>query len=420
MTVTVDDNDDAGFTLSGSALTGSTLSVVEGASATLDVRLATQPTGDVTVTLNDGSEHRRRDALQCTSLTFTSTTWNTNQTVTVSAASDDDASDDTATLTISSAGGGYDSVTDATVTVSVDDDDTAGLTLAPTAGLTITEGGTGTFTVQLDTQPTGDVTVALTLDNSEITLSATSLTFTTGTWNTAQTVTATAGEDDDFTRDTTNVTLDSSGGGYDGVADVVYVVTVNDNDADTVPPVVTFMPKDEEVTREAYGNLWLTFDEPTYADASSTPFTNDTAANLVTLTETDADGDAIAFTARAHLTGETAHRRITIIPTDKPLPDGPIHVAVGTGYYDSRGQPGRGGERDLHDRHTGAGRYGLQPGGRVHNQRDLRRHHHRLRRPRLPGQRQGPSTTLRPRRVSLPCGASARPGRTFRSPPGPS
>ena len=105
-------------------------------------------------------------------------------------------------------------------------------------------------------------------------------------------------------------------------------MTVNDNDADTTPPVVAFMPGDGEVTREAYGNLWLTFDELTYADASSTPFTDDTAAALVTLTQTDADGDAIPFTARAHLTGETAHRRITITPTDKPLADGPIHVAV--------------------------------------------------------------------------------------------
>ena len=100
------------------------------------------------------------------------------------------------------------------------------------------------------------------------------------------------------------------------------------------------MPGDGEVTREAYGNLWLTFDELTYADASSTPFTDDTAAALVTLTQTDADGDAIPFTARAHLTGETAHRRITITPTDKPLADGPIHVAVGTGYYDAEGNQG--------------------------------------------------------------------------------
>ena len=158
--------------------------------------------------------------------------------------------------------------------------------------------------------------------------------------NTAQTVTVSAGEDDDFTRDTADVTLDPSGGGYDGVADVTLVVTAQDNDADTTPPVVAFMPEDEGVTREAYGDLWLTFDELTYADASSMPFTDDTAAALVTLTWTDADGEAIAFTAHAHLTDETAHRRITIIPTEKPLPDGVIHVAVGAGYYDSEGNQG--------------------------------------------------------------------------------
>ena len=41
-------------------------------------------------------------------------------------------------------------MTDATVTISVDDDDTAGLNLSPGA-LTVTEGGSGSFTVQLST-----------------------------------------------------------------------------------------------------------------------------------------------------------------------------------------------------------------------------------------------------------------------------
>ena len=217
--------------------------------------------------------------------------------------------------------------------------DPPGLTVSPSA-LFINEGATGTFTVRLATLPSGDVTVTLASDNSDVTLDDSSLLFTPGTWNTEQTVTVTAGEDDDYVQDTANVTLDPSGGDYDGVADVTLVVTVEDDDTDTTPPTVTFLPEDGAITNEAYGDIWLTFDELTYSDAGATPFTNNTAASLVTLTQTDASGEAIQFTARAHLTGETAHRRITITPMEKPLPEGAIHVAVSGGYYDAAGNQG--------------------------------------------------------------------------------
>ena len=79
------------------------------------------------------------------------------------------------------------------------DDDTAGITVTPTSGLMTTEaGGTATFTVVLDAQPTADVTHrALSSDDTgEGTVSAAALTFTAATWNTAQTVTVTGVNDD--------------------------------------------------------------------------------------------------------------------------------------------------------------------------------------------------------------------------------
>ena len=49
--------------------------------------------------------------------------------------------------------------TRATCSVTNTDDDTAGITVTPTSGLVTTEaGGTATFTVVLDAQPTADVT----------------------------------------------------------------------------------------------------------------------------------------------------------------------------------------------------------------------------------------------------------------------
>ena len=73
----------------------------------------------------------------------------------------------------------------------------AGITVSPTSGLTTTEvGGTATFTVVLDTQPTANVTVGLSSnDLTEGTVAPASVTFTTVNWNVAQTVTVTGVDD---------------------------------------------------------------------------------------------------------------------------------------------------------------------------------------------------------------------------------
>ncbi|HBP89821.1 MAG TPA: hypothetical protein DD706_19245, partial [Nitrospiraceae bacterium] len=73
----------------------------------------------------------------------------------------------------------------------------AGITVNPTSGLTTTEGGgTATFTVVLDTLPTGDVSIALSSsDTTEGTVSPASLTFTTSNGTIPQTVTVTGVDD---------------------------------------------------------------------------------------------------------------------------------------------------------------------------------------------------------------------------------
>ena len=70
-------------------------------------------------------------------------------------------------------------------------------TVSPTWGLVTTEaGGTATFTVVLDTEPTADVTIGLSSsDRTEGTVAPASLTFTPANWNLAQTVTVTGADD---------------------------------------------------------------------------------------------------------------------------------------------------------------------------------------------------------------------------------
>ena len=64
---------------------------------------------------------------------------------------------------------------------------------------------------------------------TDLTLGETSLTFTTTNWSTAQTVTVTAGQDDDTADDAETLTHTASGGGYGSVAEDLDV-TVDDDD----------------------------------------------------------------------------------------------------------------------------------------------------------------------------------------------
>ena len=77
------------------------------------------------------------------------------------------------------------------------DDDAVGITVSTISGLNTTEaGGAATFTVVLASQPTADVSVALSSgDTSEGTVAPAALTFTAATWNVAQTVTVTGVND---------------------------------------------------------------------------------------------------------------------------------------------------------------------------------------------------------------------------------
>ena len=219
--VTVNDDETVGLVLAPTSLNPN-----EGASASYTVALSSEPTATVTVTISGQSGTDL--SLDKTSLTFTTSTWDTEQTVTVTAGQDDDAVDDTATLTHTASGGDYGSAT-ADLPVTVDDDETAGIVLAPTS-LTPNEGASASYTVALSSEPTATVTVAISgQSGTDLSLDKTNLTFTTSTWDTEQTVTVSAGQDDDAVDDTATLTHTASGGDY-GSAMADLPVTVNDDE----------------------------------------------------------------------------------------------------------------------------------------------------------------------------------------------
>jgi ApbE superfamily uncharacterized protein (UPF0280 family) len=76
------------------------------------------------------------------------------------------------------------------------DDDTAGFTVNTTTLSTAEAGGTDTFTVVLDAQPTADVVLTVTSnDTSEGTPDVSTLIFTPTNWDTPQTITVTGADD---------------------------------------------------------------------------------------------------------------------------------------------------------------------------------------------------------------------------------
>ena len=105
------------------------LTVHEGDDATYDVVLTRQPKADATVTVNSPTDNTEVTVAPAT-LTFTASNWNKGQTVTVAAAQDVDAVHDRATVThtVSSTDAHYNGLVVEDLTVTVLDDEAAGLT----------------------------------------------------------------------------------------------------------------------------------------------------------------------------------------------------------------------------------------------------------------------------------------------------
>ena len=257
--VTVDDDDEPALVFPQQSLlpVQAPLPVDEGASNSYTVALAAQPSANVTVAVAvDGSSDVTVDTDGSTTgdqtmLTFTTMNWDTEQTVTVSAAEDTNITDETATLNHTASGGGYNSVT-GSVMVTVDDDDEPALVFTQ-APLTVDEGGSNSYTVALATQPSANVMVAVAVDgSSDVTIDTdgsttgdqTTLTFTTMNWSTAQTVTVSAAEDTNMTDETVTLNHTASGGGYNSVTGSV-MVTVVDNDKPALVFTQALLPVDE-------------------------------------------------------------------------------------------------------------------------------------------------------------------------------
>ena len=269
------------------------LSIDEGGTGTFTAKLSTLPTGTVTVSVTSG------DTAAATatpaSLTFTTSDWSTAQTVTVKGVQDADGSDESVTISLAASGADYASVS-ASVTAAVDDDETQAVVVSP-ASLSIAEGATGTFTAKLSTVPTGDVTVSVTSgDTDAATVSPASLTFTTGNYNTAQTVTVTTVQDADATDEDVTIGLSTIGGGYANVSASVTVAVDDDETASTGTLVVS--PTSLTITEGSTGTFTAKLSTVPTGDVTVSVSSGDTGAAT-------ASPASLTFTTSNYSTAQT-------------------------------------------------------------------------------------------------------------------
>ncbi len=166
-----------------------------------------------------------------TVLTIAAEATTSTGTVTITAVDNDvDAPDKTVTVSGAASGGnGVADPSDATLTIA--DDDGAGVTVSPTAVTVEENGGTDSFTVVLTSEPTADVRIAVSSsDTDAATVSPTSLTFTSSNWSSPRTVTVTGVNDPlgNADRSAAITHVVSGSGGYDGVTAADVAVTVID------------------------------------------------------------------------------------------------------------------------------------------------------------------------------------------------
>lgn len=239
--VTIIDNDNAGVSVTQSS--GTTLPVEGGTTDDFIVSLTQQPLSDVTITLSPSTQ------VTCSQnvLTFTPANWANGQTVVVTAVNDTTVEGDALTsigILVDSADPAYKGVQARPLGLTVIDNDLVPLTISHTSVFTgVTEGGTAgtggtpnvsdTFTVSLPKTPTANVTVTL-IPDGQISVSPTTLAFSTTNSSTAQTITVTAIDDETAEATPHNgmirFAVSSADPFYNNPAHLPIFVPVRDND----------------------------------------------------------------------------------------------------------------------------------------------------------------------------------------------
>ena len=160
------DDDEAGFDISPTSIT----TTEAGGEAAFTIRLKSKPLSVVSVPITSGDPAEA--SVSTESLEFSPDNWMVAQSVTVTG-KDDSVADGPVSFSVligpaTSTDETYDKLDPPDVAATNSDNETAGISITPTTGLTVDESGaSNTFSVVLNTAPTADVTIAIRSGNEK-------------------------------------------------------------------------------------------------------------------------------------------------------------------------------------------------------------------------------------------------------------
>ena len=226
--VKIKDNDDVGIIYDDSSII-----LNEGQSVVRTFKLKSQPLADVV--LNISSDHNDKLTISSKQMIFTSSNWNINQSVIFTAIDDNIASGDLSfniKIKPSSTDALYNNIPENVIPVTIKDDDIAGIIYDSTSSI-LNEGQYITRTFKLKSQPTSNVTLNISSNNSSrLSISKPSLIFTASNWDTEQSVKFTAIDDSIDDCDVTvsvNIKSSSADINYNNLSSGFEII-VKDND----------------------------------------------------------------------------------------------------------------------------------------------------------------------------------------------
>ena len=226
--VKIKDNDDVGIIYDDSSII-----LNEGQSVVRTFKLKSQPLADVV--LNISSDHNDKLTISSKQMIFTSSNWNINQSVIFTAIDDNIASGDLSfniKIKPSSTDALYNNIPENVILVTIKDDDIAGIIYDSTSSI-LNEGQYITRTFKLKSQPTSNVTLNISSNNSSrLSISKPSLIFTASNWDTEQSVKFTAIDDSIDDGDVTvsvNIKSSSADINYNNLSSGFEII-VKDND----------------------------------------------------------------------------------------------------------------------------------------------------------------------------------------------
>ncbi len=227
----------------------------------------------------------------------------------------------------------------------IEDEDTRGVTVSASR-LDIDEGETGTFTVVLDSQPTGVVRVRPLRESGDTDITPSgALIFTADNWDKPQTVRVTAAEDADAADDSAVISNRVGGADYASVTASSVAVTATDNDSTATGVTLSLMPMS---VGEAAGATPVTVT----ASLSDGARTSDTEIRVSVGSGTAIAGTDFAqveeFVIRIAANSQSGTGEFSLLPTDDALYEGDETVQV-MGSSSEQGLAVRGASITIED-----------------------------------------------------------------------